>query len=1624
MTCGTIQVGTTAAATANLGPVDMASGAAITGAPGAAINATTVTETGGSTITVGTGGQLSTTGAINLTASTLTVGQNATATTNGNAITASQGSTIDVRQGATLTTGPGSPRGAVTLTTNSILKAGTDSTVNTGTLTLTNSTFDGTAPGTTGVDLNTTGAVSLTDSDLKLGNGPAANLNTNGQPITLTRSRLTTGTGGVTVTAGNLTATGAATPPAANRSTINLGAGTTAGFGTVSLSQSDLVVGANAAVTTGPVSLTDSTASFGNNSSLTANGTLSLLRSQLGGSPNPTMDLPTGLDLSTQGLSLDASTLNLGNGPSALLNTNNQPTTLANGSVLTIGTGAQFNGGSLTTNGGSTVTTGSNSTANLQAVTLNGGSLTAGTSSMFNSSSLAVNGATVALQTNATANTGGLSLTAGHVTLAGGANLKASGQVTVNAAATTSDVTGAGTFNLTSPTAQTVRVADGTPNQDFTVSSQLTSPNAQALVKTGAGRLTLAPTGTGYPNAVQVQAGDVQVDTRTAAVQLAGATASLSGTGTVGSITGSPGAAVGTVTPGVVYAANPAGILTSGTVGSPVADVWGPGTTFAVTLANTSNTHPNPIPGTDYSQLVVNGTLNLGGATLSTNLPAAGPNGIQVNDRFVIISSPNGGLTGTFAGATSVFVGGQKFSIQYSPTEVALVKTRAITQTTLGSSANPAQLKQPVTFTATVTRETGAGPIPTTDQVRFVIDGDTLNPILVNVTVDGSGNGVATLTLSTLPAGTHTVTAEFLGDNSNFLPSGPVSLVPDETIVAPVIGVPSGSATNIGPAGSAGFISPTTSPTVQDAFTVSATVSQVLAVTPTAPTATIRVFSDPGLTTQVRAFAGVVGALSGTDLPLSGTWDGRDTGGAVVADGTYYVVIEFADQWGNVLTSTPLSVVVDNTLPTVSAPTVTAPVIAPGTASTPPTSTTLGSAITEANPSTWVVTVRDALNTVVKTLTGTGTTVGAPQSTWDGTNTANAQVPDGTYSLTLVANDSAGNSSAPVSRTVYVLTVPPTVTVSSGTTVGATTNQTVYGQSVTLTALVSLPASVQGASSLLSGKPVQFNFPGVGSVLSDNLVATADPTVYRASVVVPLQLGAGSYNYTATFPSTADFLQGSAAGTHTVIPADLHVAADNKTRAYGDPNPALTYTATVADLKYADTAAVVTGTPATTATQASNAGAYPITQGSVTAGPNYNVVFGNGTLTITQVPLTIRVNDAIRARFAQNPPFTATFEGLKLADTGAVVANLNLGTTATPNSTVGTYPITAQGTPTATNYFPITVVPGTLTVTGSPTATVVGSGGAPAQARVLEADGSTRTTIPFDPAFAGGIRTAAGDFNKDGIADDVLATGPGRQAFVQVIDGATGNTLFQTTPFEDFTGGAFVAAGDMTGDGVDELVVTPDEGGGPRVVIYRGGDFAPLVSYFAIDDSNFRGGVRPAVGDLNNDGFADLAVSAGFGGGPRISLWDGRKLTSLPNGSVGFAHIGNDFFAFEDTLRNGAFVGIGDVNGDGAGDLVVGAGPGGGPRVKIYSGASLLSVGGAETTPFADFFAGNVDNRGGVKVATKNLDADKFIDVVTGGGAGDRAVATAYRGSALVTGQTSVLYEVDLDGTLNGVFVG
>jgi len=314
-----------------------------------------------------------------------------------------------------------------------------------------------------------------------------------------------------------------------------------------------------------------------------------------------------------------------------------------------------------------------------------------------------------------------------------------------------------------------------------------------------------------------------------------------------------------------------------------------------------------------------------------------------------------------------------------------------------------------------------------------------------------------------------------------------------------------------------------------------------------------------------------------------------------------------------------------------------------------------------------------------------------------------------------------------------------------------------------------------------------------------------------------------------------------------------------------------------------------------------------------------------------------------------------------------------------------------------------------------------GKGGSPTIRVYDAATGDERFSMTvFDSSFTGGVRIANGDFNNDGFVDVIVGTGPGIATRVRVLDGKTNEELFSFAPFESsFTGGVFVATGDVNGDQIEDFVVTPDEGGGPRVRVFDGKTFTQLQDFLGIDDSNFRGGARSSLGDMNNDGVADLLVAAGFGGGPRLAIFNGQSIR--PGQSV--VKLLGDFFVFEQTLRNGVFIASGDLDGDGFSEVIAGGGPGGGPRVFALGGRELL---GGMQVQKANFFAGDANGRGGVRLATTDLDGDNRDDLIAGAGEGSGARLSAYAGKDIApNGTPSELRSFDaFPGFGNGVFVG
>jgi uncharacterized repeat protein (TIGR01451 family) len=155
------------------------------------------------------------------------------------------------------------------------------------------------------------------------------------------------------------------------------------------------------------------------------------------------------------------------------------------------------------------------------------------------------------------------------------------------------------------------------------------------------------------------------------------------------------------------------------------------------------------------------------GGVVTFTAPASGPSGTFPGASLTASATINGSGVATSPTFTANSTAGGPYNVVASigtgqPTALfALTNNKAATTTTVTSSANPSNVNQSVTFTATVISTAGTP----TGTVQFKDNGTNLgSPVVLN------GSGVATFTTSTLAAGVHSISAVYSGD-ANFLTS-------------------------------------------------------------------------------------------------------------------------------------------------------------------------------------------------------------------------------------------------------------------------------------------------------------------------------------------------------------------------------------------------------------------------------------------------------------------------------------------------------------------------------------------------------------------------------------------------------------------------------------------------------------------------------------------------------------------------------------------------------------------------------------------------------------------------------------------------------------------------------------
>ncbi len=196
----------------------------------------------------------------------------------------------------------------------------------------------------------------------------------------------------------------------------------------------------------------------------------------------------------------------------------------------------------------------------------------------------------------------------------------------------------------------------------------------------------------------------------------------------------------------------------------------------------------------------------------------------------------------------------------------------------------------------------------------------------------------------------------------------------------------------------------------------------------------------------------------------------------------------------------------------------------------------------------------------------------------------------------------------------------------------------------------------------------------------------------------------------------------------------------------------------------------------------------------------------------------------------------------------------------------------------------------------------------------------------------------------------VIAPYEGKNSQIKITD-KSGNLNKEFLAFsENFRGGVNVAAGDVDGDGIEEIITGAGFSGGPQVRIFHF-DGQVVGQFFAYNE-NFRGGVNVATADIDQGASGHqvkIVTAPGKGGGPHIRIFNNR------------AQVLGQFFAYHDKFKGGVNIGSGDIDSDGIDEIITGAGPGGTPHVRVFK---------KDGTVIGSFYAYEESFSGGVSIGT------------------------------------------------------
>ncbi|MFH0952422.1 MAG: carboxypeptidase regulatory-like domain-containing protein [Patescibacteria group bacterium] len=275
--------------------------------------------------------------------------------------------------------------------------------------------------------------------------------------------------------------------------------------------------------------------------------------------------------------------------------------------------------------------------------------------------------------------------------------------------------------------------------------------------------------------------------------------------------------------------------------------------------------------------------------------------------------------------------------------------------------------------------------------------------------------------------------------------------------------------------------------------------------------------------------------------------------------------------------------------------------------------------------------------------------------------------------------------------------------------------------------------------------------------------------------------------------------------------------------------------------------------------------------------------------------------------------------------------------------------------------------------------TIPGKGSAP-HLRVFTSEGELVDQFyTYDAGFRGGVEMVIADVNGDNVADIITKPKSNGGSNIRVYEYNSTTEKFELMDWfmayhESFRGEVNIVVSDVTGDGQNDIIVSPKEEGGPNVRIYTyntATEKIELIDWFMAYQDIFRGGVNIAAADIDGDGIKDIVTAPAADGGPNVRVYK-------YNSTTGHYNLLDHVMAYQTYYRGGIKLKLADVNSDGKYEIITNP-TSGGPNIRVYTYNDVTK--NLELLDWLWVYPASY--RGGQEIFVADVDNDNNVEIVT-----------------------------------------